>query len=710
MSPKKLHTAPRKRISHASGCAGNKPALPAGQPCAITILPPVKPSLSEIECASCTVIDAQKHEAQKIEAQRNAVPENEVLKENESEEVSNGPHQNQASANHGAPEKAINPVYSPTLEDFVRMAWTHLEPVSPLVWNWHLDLICDYLTLIRSNGFKPTCGKELEGIIFNVPPRTMKSLLISVFFPIWVWTVDPARRFMFVSYSEKLSTQHSVYRRSLIESEWYQERWGKVFRLSRDQNVKSHYENSRRGTMFSTGMQATATGMGGDILIFDDPLNPEQAISQAEREAVNVRFDTTFRSRINDPATGIKIIIMQRLHELDLTGHVLARESPRWEHVSLPAIAQKDKDWKFPISKKTVTQKAGDLLWPQRLTESFLASQRVGMGSWAFNGQYQQTPAPLDGGIIKRAWVRFYRELPAHFDFMVQSWDCTFSGGSDNDFVAGQVWGRSGGKYYMLPYRAYERLDFGPTMAAIKSAHAKFPSAHAVLIEDKANGPAIISELQKEIPGVVAVNPEGGKIARAQATAPLWEAGSIELPDPQIFGTTWMEDYLHNICAFPKAAHDDDMDATSQALIYMRSRLGGGIVDFYRQQASMAANAGAITAAIAGGQGKLPGTGNHSGTRSYSGTRNYSETRRAALQRSSGDHVAMTDDNVLPHDIIEAVTQGSQIHCNARQYPEIRAALLNAISSPTGPSDEMCTLFINNEIQRLDLLFEQDYR
>ena len=166
----------------------------------------------------------------------------------------------------------------------------------------------------------------------------------------------------------------------------------------------------------------------------------------------------------------------------------------------------------------------------------------------------------------------------------MQTWDCTFSGGSDNDFVAGQVWARSGGKYFMLPYRTYERLDFGPTMAAIKACHAKFPQAHAVLIEDKANGPAIISELQKEIPGVVAVNPEGGKIARAQATAPLWEAGSIELPDPQVFGVTWMEDYLHNICAFPKAAHDDDMDATSQALIYMRSRLGGGIVEFYRQQ------------------------------------------------------------------------------------------------------------------------------
>ncbi|MGH9637054.1 MAG: phage terminase large subunit, partial [Candidatus Angelobacter sp.] len=449
-----------------------------------------------------------------------------------------------------------------TLHAFVQEAWSILEPVSTLVWNWHLDLICEYLTLIRDGEFKNVCGQDFEGIIFNVPPRTMKSLLISVFFPIWVWTTKPERRFMFVSYSEKLSTQHSIFRRSIIESEWYQKEWGGVFTLSRDQNVKSHYENSSRGAMFSTGMQATATGMGGDVLIFDDPLNPEQAISQVEREAVNLRFDTTFRSRINDPAKGVKIIIMQRLHDLDLTGHVLARESSRWRHVSLPAVAEKDTTWNSPSGKLLMTQKPGDLLWSARLPQSFLDSQRVGMGSWAFNGQYQQTPAPLDGGIIKRQWVRFYRQMPEKFEFMVQSWDCTFSGGQENDFVAGQVWGRFGGKYFMLPYRMYDRLDFGPTMAAVKACHARFPQAHAVLIEDKANGPAIISELRKEIAGVVAVNPEGGKLARAQATAPLWEAGSIELPDPQIFGITWMEDYLHNICTFPKAAHDDDVDAT----------------------------------------------------------------------------------------------------------------------------------------------------
>jgi predicted phage terminase large subunit-like protein len=558
-----------------------------------------------------------------------------------------------------------------SLKEFVEQAWGILEPVSTLVWNWHLDLVCEYLTLIRDENFKTVCG-DLEGIIFNVPPRTMKSLLITVFFPIWVWTTDPSRRFMFVSYSEKLSTQHSIFRRSIIESEWYQKEWSSVFTLSRDQNVKSHYGNSSRGVMFSTGMQATATGMGGDILIFDDPLNPEQAISQVEREAVNLRFDTTFRSRINDPTKGVKIIIMQRLHELDLTGHVLARESSRWEHVSLPAVAPKDKSWKFPLSKKIENQKEGDLLWAERLPQSFLDSQRVGMGSWAFNGQYQQTPAPLDGGIIKRQWVRFYRQMPEKFEFMVQSWDCTFSGGSDNDFVAGQVWGRCGGKYFMLPYRTYDRLDFGPTMAAIKACNAKFPQANAVLIEDKANGPAIISELQKEIAGVIAVNPEGGKLARAQATAPLWESGSIELPDPQIFGCTWIEDYLHNICTFPKAAHDDDVDATSQALIYMRNRLGGGIVEFYRMQAT--------------GEVREP------------------SAARKIARPSSGSADTM-EDGILARNVHEAIAQGNQIQCNIKQYPEVRAVLVDAVARWNGFENELKVLWARSEIQRLDLLF-----
>ncbi len=494
----------------------------------------------------------------------------------------------EAGAHSATTEKtgSVSPLAQPTLKGFVDEAWKILEPSAKLEWNWHLNTICEYLDLIREEQFKKTFGASCEGLIVNVPPRTMKSLLITVFFPVWVWTRDPGRRFMFISYSEKLSTQHSVYRRAVMESDWYQDNWGTLFTFSRDQNLKHHYENSKRGSMFSTGMQATATGMGGDVLIFDDPLNPEQAMSDLEREAVNLRFDSTFRSRLNNPDKGAKIIVMQRLHELDLTGHLLHKERERWQHLSLPAIAEKDEDVPNPVTGVAHPRKFGDLLWEKRLSRSFLDGQKIGMGSWAYAGQYQQNPAPLDGGIIKRQWIRFYRELPAKLDFLVQSWDCTFTGGDRSDFVAGQVWGRAGSKYYMLPYRLYDRLDFAPTKAAIKSCHALFPHANAILIEDKANGPAIISELQKEISGVVPVSPDGGKMSRAQAMAPLWEAGNIELPDPQVFDLPWMEAYIHNLCTFPRAAHDDDVDATSQALVYMRNRLlqGAGLVEFYRRQ------------------------------------------------------------------------------------------------------------------------------
>jgi predicted phage terminase large subunit-like protein len=470
-----------------------------------------------------------------------------------------------------------------SLADFVREAWPILEPVSELKWNWHLDLICEYLTLIQAEQFKRWFGPGCEGIIFNVPPRTMKSLLITVLFPAWVWTRDPARRWMFVSYAETLSTLHSVYRRNLMESVWYQRRWGSVFSFARDQNQKNHYENSASGLMFATAIQAAATGLGGDVLIFDDALNPDQAVSETERQAANNRFDQTFRSRLNNPSTGVKVIVMQRLHEHDLTGHVLNKSPKRWIHVRLPAIAEGDEGWKLPVSGLARTRSLGEPLWPQRLPDDFLAGQKIGLGAWAFAGQYQQTPAPLEGGILKRNWIRFYTVLPESFDFMVQSWDCTFKGSDEADFVAGQVWGKAQGKYYMLPYRVHDRLDFGPTRRAIKSCHAAYPKAHAILIEDKANGPAIISELRREIAGIVSVDPEGGKLARAQSVAPLWEAGNIELPDPQHFDVPWLDEYIHNMCAFPRGVHDDDMDSTSQALIYMRSKMSNGMLEYIRR-------------------------------------------------------------------------------------------------------------------------------
>jgi predicted phage terminase large subunit-like protein len=360
---------------------------------------------------------------------------------------------------------------------------------------------------------------------------------------------------------------------------------------------------------------------------------------------------------LNDPATGVKIIVMQRLHELDLTGHVLSKESSRWVHVSLPAIAERDEVVTFPVSGRVVERQPTNLLWPERLPESSLSSLKVGLGSWAFAGQYQQNPAPMEGGIIKRNWIRYYRELPEKFDLMVQSWDCTFKGdgkSGDTDFVAGQVWGKSGGKYLMLPYQVLERLDFGPTKAAIKACHAKFPRAHAILIEDKANGPAIISELQHEIGGIIAVNPEGGKLSRGQAVSPLWESESVELPDPQVFEVPWLEGFIHSVCTFPKAAHDDDFDAMTQALIYIRNRMGGGIFDFYKAGGVKAKEAENVA------KGKAPRPG------------------------------ARIPETILTRNVQAAVTAGQNIQCSPRQWPEVKQAL-----------EDLCTEQATAEIARL---------
>src|SRR5260221_3858133 len=230
-----------------------------------------------------------------------------------------------------------------------------------------------------------------------------------------------------------------------------------------------------------------------------------------------------------------------------------------------------------------------------------------------------------------------------------------------------EIWSKSGGRYYMLPYRMHERLDFGPTKSAIQACHAAFPRAHAILIEDKANGPAIISELQQVIPGIIAIDPEGGKVARAHSISPLWEAGSIVLPDPQVFDghdaahpqANWVEEYIHNICTFPQAVHDDDMDATSQALIYMRHKMGGGILDFYRGQADQQIASNNVARGLPPKKGaRVP------------------ETR-------------------LTQSIKDAMNISGTILCSRNQYPEVRQALLDV-----GSESALA------EVQRMDAKME----
>ena len=462
-----------------------------------------------------------------------------------------------------------------SLRVFIDLAWPILEPTTKLLWNWHLDLICEHLNAV-ANG-------EIRRLIINVPPRSMKSLLCTVFYPVWRWCTEPQRRFMFVSYSEELSSDHSVFRRNVMNSEMYRKGWGHLVRFSKNQNLKMQYENTRRGLMFSTSMLGSATGKGCDELIVDDPMNAQKVFSEAERENTNRNFDTTFRSRLNDPAKGAIIVIMQRLHDDDLTGHLLKREPDVWTRLKLPAEFESEQTWTIPSSGRPITRSAGELLWPERFSRQVLDDLKKALGSWAYAGQYQQDPAPLEGGIIKRDWIQHYQELPGDVRRWIQSWDCSFKNTQESDYVVGQVWAQVGAKYYLVD-QVRERMDFVRTRQALQQMTARYPQAIAKVVENKANGPAVIASLRSEIDGIIPYDPIDPKIGRLNSVSPLFHGRDVFLPDPST--APWVGDFVEEITRFPNAAHDDQVDACSQALMYMREQ-SRGIDDFKRQMGDL---------------------------------------------------------------------------------------------------------------------------
>src|SRR5437867_1325364 len=197
---------------------------------------------------------------------------------------------------------------------FAKKAWSVLHPNGPLTWSWHYDYICEMLALVKL--------RKLLRLIINVPPRTLKSTLITIMFPVWVWISEPEHNFLTASYSMDLSTEHSLKRRWLLQSEWFQSLWGDRFQLAADRNQAAQFTNDRLGSMIATSVGASVLGRGGNTLILDDATSVNQAFSAVERTGTNNWVDNTFRSRVDDPATGAMIIVGQRLHELDVSGYL----------------------------------------------------------------------------------------------------------------------------------------------------------------------------------------------------------------------------------------------------------------------------------------------------------------------------------------------------------------------------------------------------
>jgi len=470
-----------------------------------------------------------------------------------------------------------------TLRDFVRDGWRIVEPSTPYVHGWHIDAISDHLEAV-------TAG-EIQRLVINVPPKHMKSLTVSVLWPGWVWTFAPEKRWLFASYALSLSKRDSVKCRRLIESPWYRERWGHQFSLTSDQNEKLRFENNRTGYRLATSVGGAATGEGGDFLVIDDGHNANEVESDTTREGVSEWFDSTMSTRLNDPKSGAMVVVMQRLHERDLSGHLLSQGG--WEHLCLPAEYE-------PSPQVSVTKigwsdprtEPGELLWPERFGADEIAALKRSLGSYRAAGQLQQRPSPSEGGIFKRHWWRFWHypdkslppvhvrledgaiyqcpcvPLPEKFDEQIQSWDMAFKDTKSSDFVVGQAWAKREANRFLLAQKR-DRLSFPKTCDAVLAMSEEFPGTTAKLVEDKANGSAVLSTLQSVVEGLIAIEPEGGKEARAHAVSPQVESGNVYLPHPSI--APWIDSFINECAAFPNGANDDQVDSMTQALQRMRT-------------------------------------------------------------------------------------------------------------------------------------------
>ena len=475
-------------------------------------------------------------------------------------------------------EEEEPPVPPLTLKEFVHEFWDVLEPGTPMAWGWALDAMCLHL--------EAAAHRQIKRLIINVPPGTMKSSLTNVFFPAWVWAeINPSERFLAVAFTESLALRDSMAMRRLILSPEYVVRYGERVQLTRDNNAKGEYDTNARGRRAVRPITA-ATGVRANILLIDDPNNAAEVHSPAHRRSINNAYDNSLSRRGADPKKYVQICIMQRLHQDDLTGHLETKGG--WEVLRLPEKYEPEHHTKTSIWEDPRTER-GQLLFPEFRDEADYAQAAIDLGSFGVAGQLQQRPVPTGGGIVKRWWWRYHAPAmllgslppvavlmpdgttleihavatPAKFERKITSWDMSFKGHKDSDYVVGQAHGSIGADTYLLD-QTRGQWDFVRTKAEVRRFAAKHGDIREHIVEDKANGTAIISELHSEISGLIGWEPEGSKESRVHAESPAIEAGNVYLPHPAL--APWVStDFLPEWELFPNGVNDDQIDPLTQA-------------------------------------------------------------------------------------------------------------------------------------------------
>lgn len=468
-----------------------------------------------------------------------------------------------------------------SLMEFTRQSFHIIEPGQDFCENWHLDVIAEHLEAVTSG--------DIRNLVINIPPGCMKSILTSVAWPAWEWANDPSIRWLSASYGVELAIRDAIKTRDIITSEWYQERWAEVA-IKPGEDQKTKYALTGGGWRLATSVGGRATGEHPDRKIVDDPHNAKQAESDAERKEALTWFDRTLSTRGQSRGAST-VVVMQRLHEKDVTGHILA-DLTGYTHLNIP-MEYDGVPRKTFLGAYDPRKKKGELLWPEMFNEDSVTELKQLLGEYGTAGQLQQSPNPVGGGMIKTEHFRLWpanKPLPA-LEFIIQSYDTAFTEKTTGDPTGCEVWGvfthENCHNVLLLDcwdeHLSYPELrkrvlkDWSQEYGGISkdTPFARAKRADRMIVEQKASGQSLIQDLRLARVPVIAYNPgNADKISRAHQASPTLELGLCWLLESKHNPgqpVSWAVPFKEQLTKFPVAEHDEYVDCWSQVIIYLKN-------------------------------------------------------------------------------------------------------------------------------------------
>lgn len=461
-----------------------------------------------------------------------------------------------------------------TLAEFSRWAWPIIEPSTPLIWNWHLDAICEHLQALVEDRLGVT------NLAISVPPGSGKSRIVSCMLPAWLWIRRAAWKGIFASGNPRVSLRDSMLTRALVGSHQYRNQFGIAWDVSDDQDSKGLFSNTATGFRMATTSGARTTGDRASALVVDDPLDAAEAFSKAARLAVTDWWSQAFANRLSDLVSGKRIIIAQRLHQEDLIGYILGTERSFWEYLMIPMCWESSRRFTTSLGWTDPRTEDGELMFPERFPLPVVQQERDRLGISGTAGQLQQRPTAAEGELFKRGCLQLIAadSVPKCTN-VILSLDTAFSEKQTADYSVCTVLGQFDRGTVILDV-VRGRWAY-PQLKAIAAELALKWSPSAVLIENKASGQSLIQSLRQEtaLP-IVPVEPDGDKIARAHVVTPVWEARRVYA----VMGSEWLPDFEEELYSFPKGAHDDQVDSLVHGLRFLTTSNGAaGLVAYYQQ-------------------------------------------------------------------------------------------------------------------------------